>query len=81
MPPDLARSSLVTLRFSKEFIGDLEKYSGGVGEILNGVHSRENETARSRDRVENDFGKFCTKGTPNMGKKLEEIRDQEIIPQ
>lgn len=52
-----------------------------MGEILNGVHSRENETVRSGDRVENDFGKVCTKETPNMGKKLEEIRDQEIIPQ
>lgn len=49
--------------------------------ILNGVHSRENETKRSGDRIENDFDKFCTKGIPKMGKKLEETRYQGMIPQ
>lgn len=50
-------------------------------EILNGVCSRENEAARSGDRIENDFDKFCTKGTPKMGKKLEDAKYQGMIPQ
>ena len=49
--------------------------------ILNGVHLRGNETARSGDSVENAFEEFCNKAKPNMGKKLEETRDQETIPQ
>lgn len=49
--------------------------------VLNGVHSRENETARSGDSVENAFEKCFNKAKPKMGKKLEETRDQKMIPQ